>query len=178
MLLTAAAVKMESEGPVIFRQERLGLDGNVFEMYKFRSMYTGTEKQGSGQYSFAGDPRVTGVGRFIRKTSIDELPQFINILKGEMSVIGPRPVLTWHPYPYEGYSAEQKKRFSVRPGVTGWAQVNGRKGLPWGKRIELDLEYVENISLCFDLKIFFLTVIKIITAEDNVNIGKTVDKDD
>jgi undecaprenyl phosphate N,N'-diacetylbacillosamine 1-phosphate transferase len=174
LLMIAIAIKLESKGPIIFQQERLGLNGKVFNIYKFRSMCVGAEKQGTGQYSFAGDPRVTKVGNFIRKTSIDEFPQFINIIKGDMSIIGPRPTLTYHPRTYGEYTKEQKKRFSVRPGVTGWAQINGRKDVPWDKRIEYDVEYVDNLSFSFDIKIFFRTIFKVLTMQDNVNIAETV----
>lgn len=133
LLATAIAIKAESRGPVIFKQKRIGKDGKVFEIYKFRSMCVGAEKTGSGVYSGKNDARVTKVGRFIRATSIDELPQFVNILKGEMSIIGPRPVLTYHPWPYSDYTQRQKKRFDVRPGVTVWAQVNGPQGAAMGK---------------------------------------------
>jgi undecaprenyl phosphate N,N'-diacetylbacillosamine 1-phosphate transferase len=174
LLLVAIAIKIESKGPVIFQQERLGLNGKVFKIYKFRSMYVGAEKD--GVYETKGDKRVTKVGKFIRKTSIDELPQFVNIIKGDMSIIGPRPTLTYHPWPFKEYTDEQKKRFNVRPGVTGWAQVNGRKELPWDKRIEYDVEYVEKLSLAFDLKIFFKTIFKVLAMKDNVNIGETAKK--
>lgn len=173
LLATAVAIKAESRGPVIFKQKRLGKDGREFEIYKFRSMCVGAEKTGSGVYSGKNDARVTKVGRFIRATSIDELPQFVNILKGEMSIIGPRPVLTYHPWPYSDYTQRQKERFDVRPGVTGWAQVNGRKELPWEKRLEYDVEYVEHLSFAFDVKIFFKTVAKVFTNADNVNTAQT-----
>lgn len=173
LLLTAVAIKTESRGPVIFKQKRIGMGGKVFDIYKFRSMCVGAEQTGSGVYSGKNDARVTKVGKFIRATSIDELPQFVNILKGEMSIIGPRPVLTYHPWPYSEYTQQQKKRFDVRPGVTGWAQVNGRKELPWDKRLEYDVEYVENISFTFDLKIFFKTIAKVFTNADNVNTAQT-----
>lgn len=173
LLATAIAIKAESRGPVIFKQKRIGMNGKVFEIYKFRSMCVGAEKTGSGVYSGKNDARVTKVGRFIRATSIDELPQFVNILKGEMSIIGPRPVLTYHPWPYSDYTQRQKKRFDVRPGVTGWAQVNGRKELPWDKRLEYDVEYVEHLSFAFDVKIFFKTAAKVFTNADNVNTAQT-----
>lgn len=173
LLLTAAAIKAESKGPVIFKQKRIGMDGKVFDIYKFRSMCVGAEQTGSGVYSGKNDARVTRVGKFIRATSIDELPQFVNILKGEMSIIGPRPVLTYHPWPYSEYTQRQKKRFDVRPGVTGWAQVNGRKEVPWDKRLEYDVEYVEHLSFAFDLKIFFKTIAKVFTNADNVNTAQT-----
>ena len=171
MLLTAALIRMESKGPVFFQQERLGLKGKVFTLYKFRSMCVGAEKD--GVYEKKGDVRVTRIGRIIRKTSIDELPQFFNILKGDMSAIGPRPTLTYHPWPLEKYTPEQRRRFDIRPGVTGWAQVNGRKEISWDKRIELDLEYIDNLSFAFDLKIFFLTIHKVLRMDNNINSSKT-----
>jgi undecaprenyl phosphate N,N'-diacetylbacillosamine 1-phosphate transferase len=171
MLITAIAIKLESKGPVIFQQDRLGLNGQAFKIYKFRSMCVGAEKD--GVYETKGDMRVTKVGRIIRKTSIDELPQFVNIIKGDMSIIGPRPTLTYHPWPIEKYTDEQRKRFNVRPGVTGWAQINGRKDVLWDKRIEYDVWYVDNLSIGLDLKIFIKTVIKVLTMQDNINVGET-----
>lgn len=175
-LITAVAVKLDSPGEVIFRQKRLGLNGKEFTMYKFRSMCVGAESKGTGQYSFEGDPRVTKVGRIIRATSIDELPQLINILKGDMSIIGPRPTLTYHPCKYEEYTDEQKHRFDVRPGVTGWAQIHGRKQVNWDQRIKDDVWYVRHLSLLLDIRIFFKTIITVITMKDNVNTGATVAK--
>lgn len=174
LLITAIAIKLESPGSIIFKQERLGLNGKVFKIYKFRSMCQGAEK--GGVYEKKGDPRVTKVGKFIRKTSIDELPQFVNILKGEMSLIGPRPALTYHPWPYNEYTEEQKRMFHVRPGVTGWAQVNGRKEVEWPRRIELNVEYVDKMSLYFDLMIFFKTIFKVLRMEDNLNVKETASK--
>jgi lipopolysaccharide/colanic/teichoic acid biosynthesis glycosyltransferase len=174
LLITAVAIKLESPGPIIFKQERLGLNGKVFKIYKFRSMCVDAEK--GGVYEKKGDPRVTKVGKFIRKTSIDELPQFVNILKGEMSLIGPRPALTYHPWPYNEYTEEQKRMFHVRPGVTGWAQVNGRKEVEWPRRIELNVEYVDKMSLYFDLMIFFKTIFKVLRMEDNLNVKVTASK--
>ena len=127
MLLVAVFIKLDSRGPVFFRQQRLGKNGKVFEMLKFRSMYVNSEFTGSGVYSDDNDDRVTKIGKFLCKTSIDELPQLINILKGDMSLIGPRPPLTYHPWPIEEYTDEQKRMFEIRPGITGWAQINGRK---------------------------------------------------
>ena len=173
LLLVALLVKIDSKGPVLFKQERLGVDGKVFKIYKFRSMVVNAEKQGSGVYSGKNDARVTRIGKILRATSIDELPQLINILKGEMSFIGPRPALTYHPWPYQQYTEEQKKMFNVRPGVTGWAQVNGRKEVEWPRRIEMNVWYVENESFLLDLKIFFKTIIKVLTNADNVNSSET-----
>ena len=121
LLVVALLVKIDSKGPALFKQERLGKDGKPFWIYKFRSMVVGAEKTGSGVYSGKNDARVTKIGKILRATSIDELPQLINILKGEMSFIGPRPALTYHPWKFEEYTEEQKKMFAVRPGVTGWA---------------------------------------------------------
>lgn len=173
LLIIAIAIKLETPGPILFKQERLGMNGKVFKIFKFRSMCEGAEKTGSGQYSFIGDTRVTKVGKLIRKTSIDELPQFLNIITGDMSLIGPRPTLTYHPWPLENYSEKQKRRFLVRPGVTGLAQINGRKEIQWEKRFEYDIEYVEKLSFFLDLKIFFITIKKVVFMEDNVNTTVT-----
>lgn len=173
--IVAIAIKAESKGPVIFKQERLGLGGKVFLIYKFRSMCVGAEHTGTGQYSFAGDPRVTKVGKILRATSIDELPQLINVIKGEMSIVGFRPPLTYHPWPIEKYTPFQKRMFLVRPGITGWAQVNGRKDVEWHERIRLNVYYVDNISLLLDIKIVFLTFINVLKNKDNVSTKATVD---
>ena len=173
-LLTAIAIKIDSPGNVFFLQERLGKDGKVFKIIKFRSMCVGAEHTGSGVYSGKGDTRVTRVGRFIRATSIDELPQLINLIRGDMSLIGPRPPLTYHPWTIDQYTEEQLHMFDVRPGITGWAQVHGRKDVEWNKRIALNVWYVRNISLLLDLKIFFMTFVKVLRNEDNANTGKTV----
>ncbi len=174
MLIVAILIKIESPGPVIFKQQRIGKDGKVFEIYKFRSMCQNAEKTGSGVYSDKNDSRVTKVGKFIRATSIDEIPQFLNVLKGDMAFIGPRPPLTYHPWPYEQYTEHQKKMFDVRPGLTGWAQVHGRKQVEWNKRIELNVWYVENVSFLLDLKIIFSTLLKLIKDDENENVGATV----
>ncbi|MBQ9229369.1 MAG: sugar transferase [Eubacterium sp.] len=174
LLLLALAVKLDSKGPVFFRQERVGKDEKIFKIYKFRSMCVGAEQQGTGQYSFAGDPRVTRVGKLIRATSLDELPQLINILKGEMSFVGPRPPLTYHPWPLEDYTPQQRRMFEVRPGISGWAQVNGRKEVEWHERIRLNVWYVDHCSLLLDIKIIFKTLFKVLRNEDNLNHGVTV----
>lgn len=172
MFLVALLIKIDSEGPVLFKQKRLGLNHKEFYIYKFRSMIVDAEK--SGVYSDDKDKRLTRIGKILRKTSIDELPQLLNILKGEMSFIGPRPPLTYHPWPIEEYTDEQKRMFEVRPGITGWAQVNGRKNVEWNRRIELNIWYVDNMTLLLDIKIFFLTIFKVFTNADNENIGATV----
>ena len=176
MLIVALLIRIESPGPALFRQKRIGKDGKVFEILKFRSMCVGAEHSGSGVYSGKGDARVTKVGRIIRATSIDELPQCINILRGDMALIGPRPPLTYHPWPYEEYTEEQKRMFEVRPGITGWVQVNGRKDVEWNKRIQLNVWYVDHVSFFLDIKIFFMTIFKVATNADNENVKETVVK--
>lgn len=173
LLITAILIKLDSKGPIIFKQERLGKNGVPFKIWKFRSMCVGAEKQGTGVYSYKGDARITKVGKIIRATSIDELPQLVNILKCDMALIGPRPALTYHPWPYEQYTEHQKHMFDVLPGVTGWAQVNGRKEVPWPERIELNVWYAKNMSLWLDLKIFFMTIFKVATNANNENVGET-----
>ena len=178
LLIVAIAIKIDSKGPVIFKQKRIGRKGKVFNIYKFRSMCVNAEHTGSGVYSGKDDARVTRVGKFLRATSIDELPQAVNILKGDMSFIGPRPPLTYHPWPIEEYTDEQKKMFDVRPGITGWAQVNGRKGVEWHDRIKLSVWYVEHLTMWLDIKIFFLTFFKVLSNADNENVGATVRNDE
>ncbi len=176
-LITAAAIRLESGSPVIFRQTRLGKDCREFCMYKFRSMAVDSEHTESGVYSDRNDPRVTRVGRILRATSIDELPQAVNILKGDMSLVGPRPPLTYHPWPVNKYSREELRMFEVRPGITGWAQVHGRKDVEWHKRIRLNVWYVDHCSFLLDLKILIMTVFKVFTNADNENKGETVKSD-
>ena len=162
LAITALAVKLDSKGPAIFKQQRLGLHGKTFWIYKFRSMCQGAEHTGTGVYSGADDMRVTRVGKLLRATSIDELPQLVNILKGDMSFIGPRPLLTEY---LELYSPEQMRRHDVLPGISGWAQVNGRNAISWDRKFELDVWYVDNISFALDVKILLMTVKKVLKSE-------------
>lgn len=174
MAIIAIAAKMDSEGPVIFKQDRLGRYGKVYKMYKFRSMCVGAEKMAGGVYSGNNDSRVSRVGRILRATSLDELPQLWNVLKGDMSLIGFRSPLTYHPWPWEQYTEEQRKMFVLRPGITGWAQVNGRKTVEWNNRIAMNCWYAENVSFLLDVKILFMTVFKVFINADNANDGATV----
>lgn len=176
LLIIAIAVAVDSRGPIIFKQTRLGKNGKEFNIYKFRTMVVNAEA--GGVYSDNKDPRVTRVGKLLRKTSLDELPQMVNILVGHMSFIGPRPPLTYHPWPIDEYTDEQKRMFNVRPGITGWAQVNGRKAVEWNRRIELNVWYVDNLSFFLDVKIFFMTIFKVFTNADNENVGATVVKEE
>ena len=175
MAACAVAIKAEDPaGPVLFNQERLGRHGRVFLMHKFRTMRVGAEHTGSGVYSEKGDPRVTRVGRVLRATSLDELPQLANVIKGEMSLVGFRPPLTYHPWPWEQYTPEQRRMFDLRPGITGWAQVNGRRTVAWPDRIALNVWYAEHVSLALDAKIVLMTVAKVLGQADNLNVGATV----
>ncbi len=174
MAAVAVAIKLDSPGPVIFKQDRLGRYGKVYKMYKFRSMCVGAEKMAGGVYSDASDKRVSRVGKFLRATSIDELPQLWNVLKGDCSLVGFRSPLTYHPWPWEQYTEEQKKMFTLRPGITGWAQVNGRKTVQWEDRIRLNCWYADNCSFLLDVKILLMTVFKVLRNDDNENVGKTV----
>lgn len=152
MLIASIAIKMDSQGPVLFKQQRPGKDCRIFTIYKFRTMQVETEKDGKVLSDFE---RMTKVGSFLRKTSIDELPQLINIIRGEMSFIGPRPLLVQY---LELYSPEQMRRHEVRPGITGWAQVNGRNLISWEEKFKYDVWYVDNLSIILDIKIVFLTI--------------------
>ena len=159
LALAALAVKLEDGGPVLFRQVRVGKDGKDFELLKLRSMVVDAERQGAGFAVDRGDARITRVGRVIRRTSIDELPQLWNVVRGDMSVIGPRPTLR---YQVERYTERQRRRLEVLPGLTGWAQIHGRTTLPWAERIELDVWYVEHRSPRVDLKILLRTPIALL----------------
>jgi lipopolysaccharide/colanic/teichoic acid biosynthesis glycosyltransferase len=150
----AVATKLESGGPVLYRQTRVGKDGVDFELLKLRTMVVGAESLGAGYAVDKGDARITRVGRILRRTSIDELPQLWNVLRGDMSIVGPRPTLR---YQVEQYDEHQRHRLDIRPGLTGWAQVHGRASLPWAERIELDVWYVENRSPKVDLEILLRT---------------------
>lgn len=159
LILVAVLVRVKLGGPVIFSQQRPGLNGKIFKMYKFRSMTNETDNQGQ---LLPDEIRLTKFGRMLRATSLDELPELINILKGDMSLVGPRPLLIEY---LPLYNEEQAKRHNVRPGITGWAQVNGRNAISWPEKFELDLWYVENQSLILDFKILFMTFYKVIKKE-------------
>jgi len=154
LALASLAVKLTSRGPALYRQTRVGRDGVDFELLKLRTMVVGAETQGAGYAVDKGDPRITPVGRMLRRLSLDELPQLWNVVRGDMSVVGPRPTLR---YQVERYTPHQRRRLDVRPGITGWAQVRGRASLPWAERIELDVWYVEHRSPLLDLKILART---------------------
>lgn len=165
MLVAALAIKLTSEGPVFFRQNRPGKNEKIFRLYKFRTMAVAADEDGAG---LSDVERMTRVGEILRKTSIDELPQLINILKQEMSFIGPRPLLVRY-LPF--YSATERLRHTVRPGISGWAQVNGRNTLNWEEKFKYDVEYVQNISLAFDVKILLLTIKKLFYRSEVITAG-------
>jgi lipopolysaccharide/colanic/teichoic acid biosynthesis glycosyltransferase len=155
LALAAILIKLESRGPVFYRQRRVGRGGAPFELWKLRTMVPGAETMGAGIYVVEGDPRITRTGRLLRRLSLDELPNLVNVLRGEMAIVGPRPTVQEQ---VDRYTERQRRRLEVRPGITGWAQINGRASLPWPERIELDVWYVENRSLRLDVRILARTV--------------------
>jgi lipopolysaccharide/colanic/teichoic acid biosynthesis glycosyltransferase len=155
LAVAAVLIRLETHGHPIYRQRRVGLDGEPFDLYKLRTMVAGAETMGAGLAVDAGDARITRLGALLRRTSMDELPNLVNVLRGEMAVVGPRPTVQVQ---VDRYTERQRGRLSVRPGLTGWAQVNGRASLPWHERIELDLWYVEHASLLLDLRILWRTL--------------------
>jgi lipopolysaccharide/colanic/teichoic acid biosynthesis glycosyltransferase len=159
--LLALAIRLESPGDPIYRQQRVGRDGELFEIYKLRTMVSGAEFQGAGLAISAGDNRITRIGTLLRRYSLDELPNLWNVLRGEMSIVGPRPTVKGQ---VDQYTARQRGRLAVKPGLTGWAQVNGRASLPWPERIELDLWYVEHRSCALDLKILSRTLGQVVSG--------------
>jgi len=162
LLICAVAIKLDSPGPVFYSQLRVGKDGRTFWLLKLRTMVEGAERIGAGLRVEEGDPRITRVGRILRRTSLDELPNLINVLRGEMTLIGPRPTI---PEQVARYTPRQRLRLTVKPGITGWAQVNGRASLPWSERIELDLYYIEHRSLALDLEILWRTVAMVVAGK-------------
>jgi lipopolysaccharide/colanic/teichoic acid biosynthesis glycosyltransferase len=154
LALAALAIRLESPGPVVYRQRRVGKDGRPFELLKLRTMVPGAESMGAGIYVVEGDPRITRIGRLLRRFSLDELPNLVNVLKGDMAMVGPRPTVQEQ---VDRYTQRQRRRLEVKPGITGWAQINGRTSLPWPERIELDVWYVEHRSLRVDLRILART---------------------
>ncbi len=163
LALAMLAVRVESPGSPLYRQRRIGLEGRSFEMLKLRTMVTGAETIGAGLAINENDPRITRVGALLRRTSIDELPNLLNVLRGDMSLIGPRPTI---PAQVEQYTPRQRGRLAIRPGITGWAQVHGRAALPWSDRIELDLFYIEHRSPALDLKILLRTLPIVLGGSD------------
>jgi lipopolysaccharide/colanic/teichoic acid biosynthesis glycosyltransferase len=155
LLAAAAAIKLESPGPVLYRHRRVGRHGVPFDLWKLRTMVEGAEGMGAGLYIEDRDPRITRAGRLLRRLSLDELPNLFNVLAGDMAVVGPRPTVQIQ---VDRYTPRQRRRLEVRPGITGWAQVNGRTALSWPERIELDVWYVDNRSLALDLRILARTV--------------------
>ncbi len=162
LAIAAVAIKLGSPGPVFYRQRRVGKDGREFEMLKLRTMVQGSDPVGVGTVVTRDDPRVTGIGRFLRRTSLDEIPNLINVLRGEMAIVGPRPTI---PAQVEGYAPRQRRRHEVLPGITGWAQVQGRAGIPWEERIELDIDYVDRRSFGLDLRILARTAWLVLSGQ-------------
>ena len=161
LIAAAIAIKLDSRGPVFYRQRRVGKDGQPFEMLKLRTMVSGAEHMGAGLAVNQGDARITRVGAVLRRFSLDELPNLVNVLKGEMAIVGPRPTIQVQ---VDQYTDHQRRRLEVKPGITGWAQVNGRASLPWSERIELDVWYVDHQSPALDLKIIARTLRMLVTG--------------
>lgn len=172
MLVICLIIICDDGMPVIFRQDRVGRGDKLFKIKKFRTMKNGAPNLSTADFE-ESDEYITRSGKFLRRTSLDELPQLFNVLAGDMSFIGPRPPLTYHPWRLEEYSDAQRRRFEVRPGITGLAQVHGRKAIDWNDRIKYDVEYVDKLSLSLDCKILFQTVWNVLTMKDNDNVGKT-----
>jgi lipopolysaccharide/colanic/teichoic acid biosynthesis glycosyltransferase len=162
LLAAAIAIKLTSRGPVLYRQRRVGRGGREFEMLKLRTMVEGSDPIGVGKVVYRDDPRVTRLGRFLRRTSLDELPNLVNVLRGEMAIVGPRPTI---PAQVDAYTPQQKRRHEVLPGITGWAQVQGRAGIPWEERIELDVWYVDHRTPALDLRILLRTARLVLTGQ-------------
>ena len=162
LAVAALAIKLDDGGPVLYRQRRVGLDGEQFELVKLRTMEVGAERKGAGFAVNEGDPRITRAGRMLRRLSLDELPQLWNVVRGDMSLVGPRPTLA---YQVERYTPRQRRRLEVRPGITGWAQIHGRARLPWEDRIELDVWYVDHRRLLLDLRILAKTTWLVLTGQ-------------
>jgi lipopolysaccharide/colanic/teichoic acid biosynthesis glycosyltransferase len=162
LLVAALAIKLTSRGPVIYRQRRVGLGGREFEMWKLRTMVAGSDPVGVGKVVYRDDPRVTGPGRLLRRTSLDEIPNLVNVLRGEMAIVGPRPTIKAQ---VDDYTPEQKRRHEVLPGITGWAQVQGRAGIPWEERIELDVWYVDHRSAALDARILARTLWHVLSGK-------------
>ena len=169
LAVAAVLIRIETHGHPIYRQRRIGRDGEPFELYKLRTMVSGAETMGAGLVVDAGDARITRLGAILRRTSLDELPNLVNVLRGEMSIVGPRPTVQVQ---VDRYSERQRGRLSVRPGLTGWAQIHGRASLPWHERIELDLWYVEHASLALDLRILKRTA-QMVAGGDGLYRGET-----
>jgi lipopolysaccharide/colanic/teichoic acid biosynthesis glycosyltransferase len=162
LVAAIVAIRLESRGPAVYRQRRVGKDGAPFELVKLRTMVPGAEAMGAGIYVLEGDPRITRIGRLLRRVSLDELPNLVNVVKGDMALVGPRPTIQEQ---VDRYTDRQRRRLEVKPGITGWAQVNGRASLPWPERIELDIWYVERRSLWLDLRILARTARLLVTGQ-------------
>ena len=180
LIIVAISIRLDSKGSILFKQPRLGLNGKIFNIYKFRSMVVGAEQMGTGLFNYSNDPRVTKVGNFLRNYSLDELPQLLNILKGDMSFVGPRPPVTYELGDYINFEGLLKQRFTMKPGVTGLAQINGRNELSWDQKIVFDNKYISDfnrLGILLDIKILFITVFKVLRNEGSHELEQNAEKD-
>jgi len=179
-IVIAIAIKLTSEGSIFFKQARLGINGKPYNIFKFRSMVENAENMGTGLFNYENDPRVTKIGSFLRNTSLDEFPQFINIIKGDMSFVGPRPPVSYELGDYKDFDDNLKKCFTVKPGVTGLAQVSGRNELSWNEKITFNLEYIENFykwGIIYDIKLIILTLFKVLKNEGSHELAENSEQD-
>lgn len=175
LFIIALLIKFTSNGPILFKQDRLGKDGKIFKILKFRTMVLNAEKIGDGLFvKNEADDRITIVGKYLRATSLDELPQLFNVIRGEMSLVGPRPPVPHHPHSYDDYTDFQRRRFSMKPGITGLAQLTVRNSVSWAERIPLDIEYVDTFNIWLDMKILFKTIMKILVRESIYTDSKNI----
>lgn len=179
LLVLGIAVKLDSDGPAIFKQERIGKNFKPYKMYKFRSMVVNAQNMGTGVYCFAGDPRVTKVGAFLRKTSLDELPQLWNIIKGDMAFVGPRSPVVGHFPEYETLNEAYRRRFTVLPGITGLAQITGRNELSWDEKVKYDNIYIDKVNkygIFYDIKMWVLTFVRVLSMKDVEETQENMEK--
>lgn len=180
LLIVAIAVRLDSPGPILFRQGRLGKDRKIYQIFKFRTMVVNAEHIGAGLFNYKDDPRITRIGRFLRRTSLDELPQLFNVIKGDMSLVGPRPPVSYELGDPTAFTGDLLRRFSVRPGITGLAQVSGRNELSWDEKIRYDMKYLsdfEKFGFLLDLKLLALTAVKVMRMQDTYELPENQEKD-
>lgn len=180
LLAIAVAVRLDSPGPILFRQGRIGKDRKIYQIFKFRTMIVGAEQLGTGLFNYRDDPRITRIGRFLRRTSLDELPQMLNVIIGDMSLVGPRPPVSYELGDPTTFTGDLLRRFSVRPGITGLAQISGRNELSWEDKIRYDMKYLtdfQRFGILLDLKLLVLTAVKVMRMQNTYELPENLEKD-